>query len=217
MFANGSLVRHGAWISTEPWIEYESGSPSSSTKLSTKRYILCFLHWEKFFKNLSNLFLWLSIYNELFKNFVIIGEFPYNFVLQNYTSKDRVYDKFSLRWLVIKYQFRTIGKLVISTRNLSREIASNLINLKPVIFVPSYASYSYPYEYFTIMLRSHRCLQCIFSIEYKRAVLASLLHEQDPDECSLTTNNPVKNTENKTSLTRKYHNRTLPNDNNLPI
>lgn len=70
-------------------------------------FLLCFLHWE-IFKNLSNLFLWLSIYNELFKNFVIviIGEFPYNFVLQNYTSKDRVYDKFSLRWLVIKYQFK---------------------------------------------------------------------------------------------------------------
>lgn len=119
MFANGSLVRHGAWISTEPWIEYESGSPSSSTKLSTKRfrYIYTFYYVSyigKFLK-ISNLFLWLSIYNELFKNFVIviIGEFPYNFVLQqwqNYTSKDRVYDKFSLRWLVIKYQFKNDWK-----------------------------------------------------------------------------------------------------------
>ena len=67
------------------------------------------------FLKISNLFLWLSIYNELFKNFVIviIGEFPYNFVLQqwqNYTSKDRVYDKFSLRWLVIKYQFKNDWK-----------------------------------------------------------------------------------------------------------
>lgn len=124
-------------------------------------FLLCF--WE-IFKNLCNLFLWLSIYNELFK--VEVSCLNRNCIIVNcYDCHNWCFNKWEIslkEWLVIKYQFKDDWKTLFlkkeKKRNLSREITSNLINLKPVIF-----HLIFHIHIPTITLRSHWCL-CAFSI-----------------------------------------------------
>lgn len=140
-------------------------------------FLLCF--WE-IFKNLCNLFLWLSIYNELFKVEVSCFLNRNCIIVNCYDCHNWCFNKWEIslkEWLVIKYQFKDDWK----TLFLKKEKKSvQEISLEKLLQISSILNLLYSILYFILISLQifHNNVTftlvstCIFDQQYKESVLS---------------------------------------------